>query len=319
MGRCLTYERIAHDGKAGAVHAHVGRGAVDASASGDPLQDRTQHGEALDVAVVVDGRFAVRLQVERVDHVEVADVRGGGFVSHVHRMSQRQIPDRERLELGVAGLAIPEVLVVDLREARSHLAAVGARAGHHRQRLSGLDERVGPVSLLADDPIHVGGISFDRPMREGANAAPLELVLERDGAGLTLKASDHHRRDIQPPFPDVVDQLEGVGIVRDPEVRPHLLVFDVPGVDAQDDLRIVLQALEQPHLHVRVVTGQHPCGVVVEDQLAAKLQVQLPVGLVRPSENGLALLGEVPLVVETRGLLRPKPPLRPRGARRRAE
>ena len=82
-----------------------------------------------------------------------------------------------------------------------------------------------------------------------------------------------------PQSAQVVDQLQGVDVVGDAEVGPDLLPLDVAGVDAEQDVGLVLELLEQPHLDVGVEAGQDAGGVIVEEQLAAELQVEL---VVRP-------------------------------------
>ena len=42
--------------------------------------------------------------MERVDHVDVVQIGGGGLVGQVDGMLEGQIPDGEGLELGVAAL-----------------------------------------------------------------------------------------------------------------------------------------------------------------------------------------------------------------------
>ena len=61
---------VVDDGVACHVDAHVG-GALIGAFAHDPLHHGLEDGERLDIAVVVDRGFPVRLQVERVDDVGV--------------------------------------------------------------------------------------------------------------------------------------------------------------------------------------------------------------------------------------------------------
>ena len=105
----------------------------------DALEEGVEDRENLDVAVVVDGRLAVGLQVERVDHVDIVEVGGGRLVGDVDRMFERQAPYGEGLELGISGLYAALVFVVELAEAYGHLAAAGSGGGDDHQRPGGLD------------------------------------------------------------------------------------------------------------------------------------------------------------------------------------
>jgi hypothetical protein len=72
----------------------------------------------------------------------------------------------------------------------------------------------------------------------------------------------------------------------------------VTRVDADDDLGLVGQLVQQAHLDVGVEAGQDAGGVVIEDQLAAELQVELVVEASDALQNRFGLLFEVLLVVE---------------------
>ena len=157
----LLLGRLAHDGVVGdaearGVAAHVGRRLVERRPAGDLLDDPLEDREDLDVPVVVDGDLAVGLEVEGIDQVEVADVGRGRLVGDVDRVLERQVPDGEGLELGVARGEAAPVFVVELGQAGGQLAAARARPGDDDERVLGLDVVVGPVALVADDDVDVG-------------------------------------------------------------------------------------------------------------------------------------------------------------------
>ena len=127
---------------------------------------------------------------------------------------------------------------------------------------------------------------------------PLELVLEDPGGRLVVEAGDDHGPDLDPPLAQVVDELHGVDVVGVPEVGPHLLALDVAGVDAEEEIGLAPELLEELHLDVRIVAGQDPGGVVVEEELAAEFEVELVGEAAHPLEDGLLLFLEVVGVVE---------------------
>ena len=102
------------DGKPGSVNAHVGRRSVHRLSAGDLLEYAPHHRECFHVTIVIDSRLSVGLEVEGIDHVDVAQIGGGGLVGHVHRVAQGHVPDWKGLELGVTGAHPPPVFVVDL-------------------------------------------------------------------------------------------------------------------------------------------------------------------------------------------------------------
>jgi hypothetical protein len=135
------------------------------------------------------------------------------------------------------------------------------------------------------------------------NPAAFELVLELHGPGLVVKPGDHDAPQLDPPLAQVVDQLHRVGVVRDAEVGPHLFPFDGPGMDAQQDLGLVLELCQQTHLDVGVVAGQHASGVIVEQEFPAELQVQFIAKAAHAFENRRGLLFQVLPVVKADSIL----------------
>ena len=138
---------VVHNGVSGHVDAHIG-GALIGAFAHDALHHGFEHGECFDVAVVVDGGLAVRLQMDRVDDIGIVEVDGGSLVRDVDRMVGRKIPDGERLVFGIAGVDAALVLVVELAQARGEFAGARAGRGDHDERPGGLDVLVLAVSVV---------------------------------------------------------------------------------------------------------------------------------------------------------------------------
>ena len=68
-----------------------------------------------------------------------------------------------------------------------------------------------------------------------------------------------------------IDQTQDLQVVGDTEILTGLAVDDIAGINADDDLRLILHALQQFDLRVFVKTGQYAHRVLVMHQLAAKL------------------------------------------------
>jgi len=90
---------------------------------------------------------------------------------------------------------------------------------------------------------------------------------------LILKARDDNAQYIDVPKPQIIDQLQGVRIVGDAEIGPNLLPFNISRIDAKEYIRLVFECLEEPHLHVGIVSGQHAGRVEIEEELAPELKV----------------------------------------------
>ena len=237
--------------------------------------------------------------MEGVDHIHVVQVRRGSLVGQVHRVLQGQVPDGEGLKLGVAGPDAPLVVVVELGEAGGHLAAAGARRRHHHQGAAGLHIVVLPQALVADDVLHVGRIPRDGVVAVAPDAQgrqPLQKGVRRP---LAAVAAHHHAAHVEAHAPEDVDEPQHVVVIGDAQVSPDLVLLDVRGIDGDEDLHVVLQLLEHPDLAVRLEPRQHPGGVVIVEQLAAELDIQLVAELLPPGPDVLGLEGQVFVVIKT--------------------
>ena len=296
--RRLAARLVVDDGHARHVHAHVGGRLVGARAQ-DALHHGLQHGEDLNVAVVVDGGLAVGLQVERVDGVRVVQVHGGRLVRHVHRVLQRQVPNGERLVLRVAGLDAALVLVVQLRQARGHLARAGAGGRYHHQRVRGFHELVFAVAFRRHDARRVVRVAGDGVVQVAFHAQAFQAMAERLRGGLVLVARDHHAGRGKAHGAEDVQQAQHVLVVGDAQVSAHLVLLDVVGVDGDDDLNVGGHLLQHADLAVGLETRKHARGVVVVEQLSAEFQVQLAAELADSLANMLGLQCQVLVVIET--------------------
>ena len=263
------------------------------------LEEGVEDGEDLDIAVVVDGGLAVGLEVEGVDHVDVAQVRGGGLVGDVDGVLEGEVPDGEGFKLGVAGLDAAAVLLVELGEAGGHLAAARAGGGDENEGARGLDVIVAAEPVLGDDMLDVGGIALNGIVVVGADALGVEPLLEGDGGGLGGPAGQDHGADVEPDAAEGVDEAEGVLVVGDAQVAADLAGLDIVGVDRDEDFLVGLHLQEHLDLAVRLEPGEHAARVKIVEQLAAQLQVELAAELVDAAHNTLRLHLRILLVVKT--------------------
>ena len=237
--------------------------------------------------------------MERVDHVHVVQVGGGRLIRQIYRVLQWQVPDGERLVLGVARPDAPPVVVVQLAQAGGHLAAAGAGRGDNDQGAGRLDVFVLAQPLVGHDVRHVGGVACDGVVLVALHAQRAQPLDKRVRRRLTGVLGDDHAAHIEAQTPEHVDQPQHIRVVADAQIAPHLVLFDIPGADGHHDLHIVLQRLQHPDLAVRLEARQHAGGVVVIKQLAAELQIQLAAELRPPRRDVLRLQLQVLLIVKS--------------------
>ena len=157
----LAAHFVVGDAETGHVHTHVGGRFVGVFAV-DAFEQGVEHGENLDVAVVVYCCFAVGFQMEGVYHVDVVEVGGGCLVGDVDGVFQRYAPDWECLEFGISGFNAAAVFLIQLAETGGHFAAAGAGGCDDYQRTSGLDVVVFAEAFVGGDEFYIGGIAFDK-------------------------------------------------------------------------------------------------------------------------------------------------------------
>ena len=165
----ITAGIVIGNGKADHVDTHVRRALIGALTQ-NLLHKGVNNWERLDVSVVVDRGLVVGLKVEGIDDVGIVEVRRGGLVGNIDRMRQRKIPDREGLELGIAGGGAVLMLVIQLLEASGKLARARAGRRHDDERTRGLDELVLAVAIVRNDQIDVVRIALNGIVQLGGNA-----------------------------------------------------------------------------------------------------------------------------------------------------
>ena len=94
-----------------------------------------------------------------------------------------------------------------------------------------------------------------------------------------------HGQVTDAPLPEIIDQLQGVGIVSDSEIGSDLLPFDVSRIDTEQNVGLVFQLSDQSHFYVRIVTGQDTSRMIIIKQFAPKFEVELVIELFNSFEN----------------------------------
>ncbi len=192
--------------------------------------------------------------MEGVDHVDVVEVGSGGLVGYVDRVLQGKVPHREGLELGIAGTDAAFVLVVELRQAHSHLATARAGCGDDDERTAGLHIVVLAKAFVAGYEFHIVGIAVDEVVDIRLNAQSLQTVTEGIGGMLAVIVGDHDGADHEVAALELVAQTEHILVVGDAQIGTHLILFNILGTDHNDNLDAVGQLTE----HAQFAVGLEP-------------------------------------------------------------
>ena len=270
-GSVAAHVLVAH-AESNHVHTHIG-GRLIRILAVHALEDGIQHREDFDVAIVVHCNLSVSLKVERVNHVHVVKVGCSSFVSHIHRMLQRQVPYGEGLKLGITGFHATLVLVIELTKTHSHLATARTGCRDYNKLTRSLGKVVATETLVGINQLNIVWIPIDGVVIAHLNAHTLEARTIGIGAFLTIVVSDNNIGGIQARFLKLATQAQHIFVVGDAQVATHLVLFDVESANHNYHLSNVAQLHEHSQFAVGVETRQNAACVIIVKQLTSKLEV----------------------------------------------
>ena len=219
-------------------------------------------------------------EVEVVDDIRVVEIDRCGLVREVDGVLERQVPDGEGLKLRVTGLHTAPDLVIDLAHRGSKLAGAGAGGGDNDKVARGGRELVAAETLVRDDEVEVRRVARDDAVARDRKPQALKAIDERLRHLVALFELRHDDvLDKEAAAAEDVDEAQNVVLVQDAQIRTDLLALDVLGVNADEDLDVVLDALQHRNLVVRGETGQDAGSVHIVEEFAAHLQVELAANL----------------------------------------
>ena len=264
LPRGLPDHIIIGNGKTGPVYPHIRGRLVERFPAGDLLQDPFEDGEGLNITIIVHGCLIIGLQVERVDEVEVPDIGGCGLIGDVHGVLERNIPDGKGLELCISGLYSSFIVVIHLGETRGKLTTAGARPGNDHKRFVRLNIIICSVSVIADNEVHIRRITFRIVVPEDFYAPPFQLVLEQGCCRLAFETGNDNTEHIHAPALEIIDELQCIGVIGDAEISSYLFSLYIACIDAQHDICLVLEFVQESNLYIRIISGQDSGRVIVK-------------------------------------------------------
>ena len=266
----------------------------------DFFKDGNQHGESLHIPVVVHSGHPVGIQVEGVDHIHIIQIRRGSLIGQVHRMIDGQIPNGEGFKLGIACSNPPLVLMIELAQAGGQFAAAGAGGRHHHQFPGGFNVIVLTKALVADDMGSIRRIAGNVIVMIHPDAHSFQTGLESRGHGLTVEPGKHHAGNIQSQLPENINQADHIPVIGDAQILPDFALFNIPGIDGNHHLHLVLHLQQHPQLAVRLKSRKHPGRMKIIIKLTAELQIQLAAEFGNPIPDMGRLGPQILIIIKCR-------------------
>ena len=119
------------------------------------------------------------------------------------------------------------------------------------------------------------------------DAAAFQFVYEHVHCRFILVSGNYHAVYLQIVSSENIEKPQHFQVICYPEILSGLACGDVAGVDAHDDLRMILQPLEKFDLGVLVKARKNSHGMLVFNQLAAEFQVEPAFAAPYPLEDVL--------------------------------
>ena len=213
--------------------------------------------------------------MERINHIDIVEVGGGGLIRQVDRVLEGEVPNGKGLKFGISGLDPALIFVEELRKTGGHFATAGAGGGDYHQRAGGFDVFILTKAIIADDERNIGRVIGDNVVAVDLDPQGLQALLEGIGGWLGMVMGDADAAHIQADPTEGIDEAQDIQIVGDTQIAAALVLFDGISADDNDDLRGVLHLQQHFHLAIRRKPRQHAGSVVIIKELTAEFQVQL--------------------------------------------
>ena len=237
--------------------------------------------------------------MEGVDHVNVVQVCGCGLVGDVDRMAEGKVPDREGLELGVAGLNAAFVLLVQLAKAYCHLSAAGAGSRDNYQRLGCFYVVVLTEAFVRINKGYVVGVAFNCVVIVHLDVHVLQALAVSICACLAVVVGYDNTVDAKAAGDKLIPKAQYIYVVGDSKVAAYLVLFNIYRTDDDYNLCVVLHLHQHLKLAVRLKAGKNAAGMEVVEEFSAEFHVKFV------AEFGDALLDVLRLNLEILAVVEP--------------
>ena len=280
------------------IDTHICRRFVRAF-SHDGFKHCLKNRENLYVTIVVDSSFPISFQMEGVDHIYVVQVSSSCFIGQVYRMFQRNIPDREGLEFGIASCNSTFVFMVELRKTGCHFSASRSWCCNNDQRTGSLDIFVFAVTFVTYDKGDIAWISGDTVMEVYRYAHFFQTFLEMIYTFLTCIACDTHTAYIKSTSGKFFNQTKNFYIVGDSQIATHFVFVNIRSADNNDNFSLITELHQHTEFAVRLKSGKNAGSMVIVKKFPAKFQVKFVVKFADAFPDMLRLHRQIFFVVKS--------------------
>ena len=195
--------------------------------------------------------------MEGVNHVHIVEVSSRSLVGDIHRMFERQIPDRESLKFGITSTDASFVFVVKLRETSCHLAATRTRSSHDDQFARGFDIVVFTKALIGGNEFHIVRIAVNGVVDIRLDTHALQTVAELVCCVLSVIMGNHDGTHHEVTTHELVAQTEYILVVGNTQVCAYFVLLNIISTDHNHNLYAVTKLGQHTKLTVRFKPWQY--------------------------------------------------------------
>ena len=182
---------IVADAETHHVHTHIRWRLIWVLAI-DTFEECVEHGENLNVTVVVDRHLTIRIEMEGVNHIHIIEVGSRSLVSDVHGVFQWQAPHRESLKLGISSTNATLVFAIKLAQTYRHLTTTWTWRRDNHQRTGCLHIIILSEPLVRGNQLYIMRIAINQIVAIGLDAHTFQTVTELVSGTLSIIMSDNH-------------------------------------------------------------------------------------------------------------------------------
>ena len=129
----------------------------------------------------------------------------------------------------------------------------------------------------------------------------IQFTTEGIGEVICLILGHNDRADVESASAEGVDKAKDVEIIGDTEVAPLLILFDVIGVNDDDNLRLVLKLCKHSDFTVRLEARENTRSVEIIKELAAEFKIELTAEVGYSLFDFLGLQLKIHIVIKANG------------------
>ena len=164
--------------------------------------------------------------MERINHIDIIQIRSCCFISKIHWMLQRNIPDWESLKLRITCFNTALMLMVQLRQTCCHLTTSRSRSCHNDQWTLCRNIIILAEAILTDNQRNIRRITLDHIMSVCSHTKITQSLNKSVRGLLSLILCNHNTSHIKSHTSEKVDESQYFLIIGNTDIASLLVLIN---------------------------------------------------------------------------------------------